>query len=196
MPALCMFAFATGAANAGLVVTSLPETSATYPVGTNWDGYIPQSTDPLAPFSDTSVLFRGYLQGGSSETLNGAHLIYRFQLDFDAPSQITEITLTGAAFNGPNSVVRLLDANRNVLATFNTFGGNNYVTMSFSVAASPTATRFFLDEFDTSQNYRYRQYIGVSYTTAAVPEPTSLALAGMGMLGMLGYGLRRRKASA
>jgi hypothetical protein len=28
----------------------------------------------------------------------------------------------------------------------------------------------------------------------SVPEPTTLAIAGLGALGMIGYGLRRRKA--
>jgi len=33
-----------------------------------------------------------------------------------------------------------------------------------------------------------------SFAPAAVPEPSTMAIAGLGALGMIGYGLRRRKA--
>ena len=36
-------------------------------------------------------------------------------------------------------------------------------------------------------------YGGTSSVTA-VPEPSTMAIAGIGALGMIGYGLRRRKA--
>jgi hypothetical protein len=36
--------------------------------------------------------------------------------------------------------------------------------------------------------------ISDNFTPAAVPEPSTLALAGIGALGLIGYGLRRRKA--
>jgi len=34
----------------------------------------------------------------------------------------------------------------------------------------------------------------INTTVKAVPEPSSMAIAGLGALGMIGYGLRRRKA--
>jgi PEP-CTERM motif len=36
--------------------------------------------------------------------------------------------------------------------------------------------------------------VGAHVTATAVPEPSTLAIAGIGALGMIGYGLRRRKA--
>jgi hypothetical protein len=36
---------------------------------------------------------------------------------------------------------------------------------------------------------------GTSTVAGVVPEPSSMALAGLGALGFIGYGLRRRKAS-
>jgi len=36
---------------------------------------------------------------------------------------------------------------------------------------------------------------GASTVQAVVPEPSTMALSGLGALGLIGYGLRRRKAA-
>ena len=70
---------------ADLTVTVMPESSATYPAGTTIRSVTSQSDDPLAPLRNVSVFFRGFASGGSSETRNGAHLVYRLRLDFHTP---------------------------------------------------------------------------------------------------------------
>jgi hypothetical protein len=117
----------------------------------------------LGPFSGQAATFVGWQQsGGSSEALNGAFLVYRYRLQFPDVVQLNSISVSGAAFNGLNSVIRVLDSNRNVLATLATSGGNTY--QSFTIPVNQQGTVFYLDEFDTSTTWRYRDHITVSAT--------------------------------
>ena len=106
-----------------------------------------------------------HTQGGSSETLNGASLIYRYKIEFPDVTTLTSVAVTGVAFNEPNSILRVLDENRNVLATANTRGGN--VLRTFTVLLENVRGRvFYIDEFDTSSHWRYRKEILVNGVAA------------------------------
>jgi len=142
-------------------VTALPETSGSYPVGTNFDGFISQSDDPIAPWSGTSVQFLGTDVGGSTEMLGAASLVYRYRLEFDQVAMLTSISVSGAAFNGPDRILRVLDENMNVLGTVATSGGNSFRTHTV-VLPDVTGTVFFVDEFDTSSHWRYRESFTVN----------------------------------
>ena len=76
-------------------VIALPETSGTYPVGTNLNGFVSQSDDPIAPWSGTSAHFLGTDVGGSTEMLGAASLGYRYRLEFDAVATLTSISVSG-----------------------------------------------------------------------------------------------------
>jgi hypothetical protein len=142
-------------------VTTMPESSTTFAAGTNFSGFVSQTNNPLGPFSGQPATFVGWQQtGGSAETLNGAHLVYRYKLQFNQQTSLASVTVSGAAFNGPNNVLRVLDANSNVLATLSTSGGNSYQT--FVLTVNQTGTVFYLDEFDTSTTWRYRDRITVN----------------------------------
>ena len=141
-------------------ITALSESSATWPVGTDEEGFVSQSDDPVAPWSGTSVQFRGTDQGGSTETLGLASLVYRYRLEFNQVAELTSISPAGAAFNGPDSILRVLDENMNVLGTWETFGGNRFETHTVEIP-SVQGTVFFIEEFDSSTNWRYREIITV-----------------------------------
>jgi hypothetical protein len=174
-----------------LTVSVLPETSASWPAGTTFGSiFTSQSASALAPFSGQSVQLRGTQQGGSTETLNGAGLVYRYELDYDQPVFISSIVVQGAAFNGPNSVLRLLNAQHTVLDSTATFGGNTFQTITLNTPGA-TGSVFFLDEFDTSSTWRYRSNITIN-ATAVAPEPGSLCLLAAGCIVLTG--LRRRLA--
>ncbi len=63
------------------------------------------------------------------------------------------------------------------------------ITSSQYLSASQyTAEYFMRNGVQTEQNL-------LSWAPVSVPEPSSMAIAGLGTLGMIGYGLRRRKSS-
>ena len=77
---------------ARFTVTFLPESSPTWPVGTEFNGSVAETEDPSGPFTNQSVMFLGYGEGGSAEILQGSHLIYRMRLDFDEAVMLDSFT--------------------------------------------------------------------------------------------------------
>jgi hypothetical protein len=151
-------------------VTVMPESSGTYPAGYANPGFgLPsQTADPLGPFSDEPVWYLGWQEGGSGETLNGSHLIYRFRLDFDQSVKVTSVTEDGLGdrVTCGSSFLRLLDKNENVIATLSTFGLPEALLSYTLNANGPAGQTFFVDEFDCSTVGRYRDHIGISFTAA------------------------------
>lgn len=140
---------------------ALEETCSIYPPGMDFEGFVSKSDDPLAPWSGTAVSFRGTDQCASYEKLGAASLIYRYRLEFDKVTKLTSIAVSGAAFNGPDSVLRVLDENKKVLGTVNTFGGNRFRT-HVVILQGVKGKIFFIDEFDTSSSWRYREGIVIN----------------------------------
>ena len=81
-----------------------------------------------------------------------------------------------------------------------TIEGLNLTGYSSSMAGSiPIGTLITVDRSVTSptnQNAQYQNMImwGGNANVLASPEPSTLAIAGLGALAFLGYGLKRRKA--
>jgi hypothetical protein len=147
--------------------TTAPGSSGTYPAGAFYRGCTSQTSDPLGPFNNNSVMFLGWQAGGSSETLNGAHLVYRFQIQFPQAVQLNSITVVGSGdYNsgGSSAVLRLLDQDMNVIGSLSTSNLNSQVcpnTYTLNVSGVSGQT-FFVDEFDYSTNMRFRQSIAMS----------------------------------
>src|SRR5580704_12847403 len=99
-------------------VTTMPDSSGTYAAGMTYNGCVSQTSNPQGPFSNQPVTFLGWQSGGSSETLNGAYLVYRFKITFPQSVQLNSVTVTGGgdySSGGTQAVLRLLDQNQNVL---------------------------------------------------------------------------------
>jgi CSLREA domain-containing protein len=134
----------------------------TYDVSTDIDGFVSQSDDPLAPWSGSSVHFKGTVLCGSVEKYGEASLIYRYRLEFEEVTQLTSVAVSGAAFNGPNNVLRVLDEDENVLGMTDTYGGNSFQTIYLTLQGVEGKV-FYIDEFDTSSTWRFRQSITLNF---------------------------------
>ena len=164
-------------------VTTMPESSGTYAPGMQYPPCISQSSNPQAPFYGQSVTFLGWQSGGSGVVLNGAHLIYRFQIAFPQPVQLNSVTVTGGgdyASGGSNAVLRLLDQSENVLGSLSTtyLQYNCPVTYTLSVSGASGQT-FYIDEFDYSTVQRFRSQITIAFTgSCTIPTAESTSFAG------------------
>ena len=139
-------------------ITPTVDSSDTYPVGTDWDGLVSTSDDPIAPFSEQGVHFKGWASGGSAEKRGEAYLVYRFRIEFPEEVQLDCITVGGAGDQSVDAVLRLLDENMNELVVQPTFGFNTY-GLHFLQANGATGTVFYLDEFDNSTTWCFRDRI-------------------------------------
>jgi hypothetical protein len=147
----------------------MPASSPTLPAGSEFSNCKSITADPQGPFSDQSVSFAGYEVGGSQEQLNGAYLIYRFQIKFDQTTKVNSVTVRGGGDYhslGNQAVLRLLDKNQNPIAVLNTSGNDsgscrNAYTLETGGVSGDT---FFIDEYDYSTNERYRSRISMSFT--------------------------------
>lgn len=174
--ACCLLASTIVSHAANLTVTYLPETSPTWPAGHSFGGsdgksYVAQSTDPKAPFGGTACVFRGFADGGSSEMLNGGHLIYRMRLDFDEEVWLESFTSTGAGAQHQKSVMRLLDTSGTVLSAAPLTGFNAEVTTVLH--AGVRGWSFLVDEFDDSTQWRFRKQMTVAYSTVTPTTPAA-----------------------
>ena len=145
-----------------VTITVEPQTSATWPVDTEHNRYLATSDDPLAIFNGGSVHFRGTNEGGSQEQLDGMYLIYRYKLEFKYRVNINKINLSGVAFWGNNSKLRLLDQNMNVIASTPTYGQNTYKYFEF-ITADAAGKVFYIDEYDISSTWRYRDSLNIDF---------------------------------
>lgn len=140
-------------------------TCPTYDAGTDIGGFISESKNPLDPWSGQSVHFQGQDLGDpngchATEVFGEASLIYRYKLDFGVVTPLTSIAVSGAAFNGPDSILRVLDENGEI-AKSSTFGGNSFLTNYVTLQGVEGQT-FYIEEYDTSGSWRYRQNIAVN----------------------------------
>src|SRR6185436_15659994 len=162
--ALTLYADVQSAVAQTLTPTVESGTSTTYPAGYNADGNLPPSdtADPLGPFSGHSVAFTG-----------SSTRVFRYRLSFSAPVRIDSIVLQARAVNPPGNLLRLLDSSEVVIASTPTVtSSNNAVTTTLNTPGA-TGTVFFLEEFDGSQNVRFRSSIVVNYAPAASSSGTN-----------------------
>jgi len=150
-------------------LTVMEESSPTYPDGSRFDGLIATSSDPLGPFDVRSVHFKGWVTGGSSEQRGGAYLVYRYKLEFAQEVILSSVTVGGAGHQDGDAVLRLLDANRNEIAVQPAYGFNTYGIHTLQTGGA-IGRIFFLDEFDHSHVWRYRDLIVPQFVEFAPPK--------------------------
>jgi hypothetical protein len=119
---------ATWAASPSAEWTLEPESSQAWPVDPYFGAVSSNPYDIVnEPFR--SVDFIGFQHpGGSTETLGGGHLVYRWRLDFDDPVEIISVTMVGFGDQRSNSQQRLLDAHERVIASQPLMGYNTLAT--------------------------------------------------------------------
>ena len=194
MRLFALFLMMAGGAMAGLIVTADPSTSAAWPVGTSFEpGEVSATTNPLGPFSDTPIQFRGYNSGGSQISLNGqpcslsnACLVFLYDLNFSAPTGINSISFTGDAFNG--ATFQLLNSSHTAIDSLSVSSGNvgHVVTYTLQTPGA-SGTSFFLALYDTSTTWTFVSDISVN----AAPEPATYSMA-LASLGVIAWIQRRR----
>jgi len=156
---------------AGLVVTTQPESSLATPAGETWgSGFKSTGNDPAAVFAGQAVNFWGFSNGGSVENIplepgvRRPFLIARWRLDFDEPTTLYSVTLTGAGDNRELAQLRLLDADRNVLGSKPLLGSNTLRSQTLDLDAGHSGKTFFVDAYDYSRDLRFVADIALNTT--------------------------------
>ena len=62
---------------------------------------------------------------GSQEQRFDAYLVYRVKIEFPQEVQLRSVIVSGAAFNGPDNVIRVLGSDMQEISVQPTFGGNS-----------------------------------------------------------------------
>jgi len=91
--------------------------------------------------------------------------------------------------NGQNATSGLTPGVQTPSITTSSFSDDKFLTIT-SLAASYSLTERFAITLGAGAEINFSS----STTLTPVPEPSTMALAGLGALGLIGYGLRRRKA--
>jgi hypothetical protein len=196
MRLFALFVVMAGAAMAGLVVTADPATSAAWPVGQSFEpGEVSQTIDPLGPFSNIPIQFRGWQQGGSQVSIDGNPcsnndpcLVFFYHLNFSTPTAINSISFTGDAFN--LATFELLNSGNAVIDSRSVSSGNVGHNVTYTLPTpGASGTSFSLKLFDDSTTWTFVNNISVNTT----PEPAtcSTVLASLGVIAWI----RRRRDS-
>jgi hypothetical protein len=186
MRMFALFVGMTAACTAGLIVTADPSTSPTYPAGSNFDGEVSATTNPIGPFSSIAVQFQGWQVGGSQVSLDGnpcsfsdACLVFLYDLNFSTPTAINSISFSGDAFNG--ATFELLSSSDAVIDSLSVSSGNVGSPVTYTMnTPGASGTTFHLALYDTSSDWTFVDNISIN--TAPEPATYSTVLASLALI--------------
>ena len=116
-----------------------------------------------------------------------------------ALTNVSTVSSFGAVnVNGDINLSNILysGTNKDLLQLKNEAAGNGGVmTISFQFATATSLTQITASGFDKKISYSATIATKSISTTSIAPEPSSFGIAGIGALGMIGFGLRRRIAA-
>jgi hypothetical protein len=200
------------------VVTNYPGTSSLGTISTTIN-ILGAVTSPVVPLTTTVMLVSSFSLNGNAPLVGGAGGGAGYGSLTDPLLQFTAPTTTPVIVSAGSSFTTAASVSAGVATTetyYNSPGATSFTTSTPLVSStqnfSNTLTPANFNQVSAGNPgpmYTLSQqlmltginvgatgfnYGGTSSVTAAVPEPSSLVLAGLGALGMIGYGLRRRKA--
>jgi hypothetical protein len=111
-----------------------------------------------------------------------------------AASATFSSSLTSGAFSNPSTALLSVTGNGQSSQTGTTTGGDSAPTVLASSTGSFQLTNTLTATFSSGQTGTLDATTQATAVATATPEPSTMAIAGLGALGMIGYGLRRRKA--
>ena len=137
---------------------TVEQASATWPVGTDYSGYVSTSDDPVGVFLGESVHFRGLDSGGVEQ-------VYRIRIDFDREVLLHGIEVEGAAWAGggtvPVDVIRLFDDQGRQISEVDALGGSSSFQLVQVPGLNTPGTTFFIEEINGDDVWRYRSAIRI-----------------------------------
>jgi len=153
---------------------------------------------PTATGGSTSAL-APYLATGFSAATSAPQGYFYYNTSFTLASA-TGNSLTGGLWATDNNGIAIY-LNGNAEGSF-VPGSTGFISFSsflinpndFVKGANNLTFVVFNENFPPATNHESPTGLNVEGAITSVPEPSTLAIAGLGALGMIGYGLRRRKA--
>ena len=129
---------------------SVISSSSIYPADTTNGAFTSSTADPLAPFSNQSVTFRGIWQGGNIT-------VYDYQIDCSIPCRITNVNIEGAAW--ASSTLAFYNGDKSLLLGSTSTGHPGSVFKSYNIDMNSNTnylTQFRLVETNSDTHWRYR----------------------------------------
>jgi len=162
--------------------------STNFPGGSN--GNLTQESITGAGSTGSGTLTVNVVETGGFTSPGGSGTQMNLQSNVSRSDGETGTTLTFQSFS--------TDINNNSVSpgqqTFNPLVGVNVSPNQVSVGFVRGATYPLSSTLTLTAGDSANINVNGSTTVTAVPEPSTMAIAGLGALGMIGYGLRRRKA--
>ncbi len=176
--------------------------SATLPAGT----IIASQTETISTSDLSGTLYVGVFQESSNNTLDFIYQVVMNSSSADGMGRLTASDFTGFStsvaylttspggiFSTGSVAPNNADRNTDDVVGFNFSpalpkGDTSYTMVIGTIATSYTTGNVGIIDGVTENLNGYAP-------TVSVPEPSSMAMAGLGALGLIGYGLRRRKSA-
>jgi len=134
-------------------------------------------TDFTAPTTPPNILMESHVGGTVPVADPSNTLTFQSYVDNVTP-------------NGQNTTVGITTGAQNPGITGGSFNDSKSLTIT-SLSAPYSITEFFDLHLSTGSVFNFSS----STTLTSVPEPSSMAIAGLGALGLIGYGIRRRRGA-